>query len=89
MTWVKLTPSQAAQLDALTASNAGPHRIASRADVSGAKWIGADLLGEPLYAHYSQPLARARLFLPTKGVSDALKFHLFVFQCEILGVSRI
>ncbi len=56
MSWVKLTNAQAAAIDALSATNTGAHFIVPVLDSKGAKWIGADVLTEPNFAHYAPAL---------------------------------
>lgn len=57
MRWVRLTAQQAANIETLSATNRTNNFIDPVADASGAQWIGADVLTEPLFAHYAPALS--------------------------------
>jgi hypothetical protein len=58
--WIKLTAGQAAQLQALTASNPGPsYLLQGTVDAGGDSWLSADCLQEAagIFAHYAPLLS--------------------------------
>lgn len=58
MNWIKLTPAQAAELAALSASNPGNDFVTARLDKFGSAWLGSDVLGAAdQFEHYAAFLA--------------------------------
>jgi len=55
--WIKLTPTQATAIAALSATNPGNNFVTPTLDVNGDKWIAAALLSESLFAHYAPVLS--------------------------------